>query len=116
MDLFSFTECANQNHSLRALFEHLVGCATKEGFSEVAYGALNFVDPLRLAEYSPPTVAVKWPPAWCDRYFKRKYHTIDPVSGGRRCFRGRTCGINSPTTTNFNRTRDAYWTRRERRA
>ncbi|OPY94356.1 transcriptional regulator [Bradyrhizobium sacchari] len=79
MDHFSFTECANQTHSLRALFELLVSCATKEGFSEVAYGALNFDEPLRLAEYPPPTVAVKWPPDWCDRYFKRKYHTIDPV-------------------------------------
>ncbi|MGY4158148.1 hypothetical protein ACVINW_003990 [Bradyrhizobium sp. USDA 4461] len=79
MDLFSFTECANQTHSLRALFELLVSCATEEGFSEVAYGALNFVEPLRLAEYPPPTVAVKWPSDWCERYFKRKYHTIDPV-------------------------------------
>ncbi len=79
MDLFSFTECANQTHSLRALFELLVSCATEEGFSEVAYGALNFVEPLRLAEYPPPTVAVKWPPDWCDRYFNRKYHAIDPV-------------------------------------
>ncbi len=79
MDLFSFTECAKQTHSLRALFELLVSCATEEGFSEVAYGALNFVEPLRLAEYPPPTVAVKWPSDWCDRYFKRKYHTIDPV-------------------------------------
>nr|WP_233285285.1 LuxR family transcriptional regulator [Bradyrhizobium acaciae] len=79
VDLFSFTECANQTHSLRALFDLLVNRATEEGFSEVAYGALNFVEPLRLAEYPPPTVAVNWPPAWCDRYFKRKYHTIDPV-------------------------------------
>ncbi|MCA1510302.1 LuxR family transcriptional regulator [Bradyrhizobium sp. NBAIM01] len=77
--LFSFTECANQTRSLKALFELLVRCATEEGFSEVAYGALNFVEPLRLAEYPPPTVAVKWPADWCDRYFKRKYHTIDPV-------------------------------------
>ncbi|WP_084299239.1 LuxR family transcriptional regulator [Bradyrhizobium sp. WSM1743] len=78
-DLFSFTECANQTHSLRALFQLLVSCAADEGFSEVAFGALNFVEPLRLAEYPPPAVAVKWPPDWCDRYFKRKYHTIDPV-------------------------------------
>ncbi|MCA1385553.1 MULTISPECIES: LuxR family transcriptional regulator [unclassified Bradyrhizobium] len=78
-DLFSFTECAKQTHSLRALFELLVSCSTKEGFSEVAFGALNFVEPLRLAEYPPPAVAVKWPPDWCDRYFKHKYHTIDPV-------------------------------------
>ncbi|WP_245508882.1 autoinducer binding domain-containing protein [Bradyrhizobium nanningense] len=77
--LFSFTECANQTHSLRALFELLVSCATKEGFSEVAYGALDFVQPIRLEDYPPPTVAVKWPPDWCERYFKRKYHTIDPV-------------------------------------
>ncbi|WGR93302.1 LuxR family transcriptional regulator [Bradyrhizobium sp. ISRA443] len=79
MDLFSFTECANQTQSLRALFELLVSCASKEGFSEVAYGALNFVEPLRFPEYPPPTVAVKWPADWCDRYFKRKYHTIDPI-------------------------------------
>ncbi|BBC02347.1 DNA-binding CsgD family transcriptional regulator [Bradyrhizobium japonicum] len=79
MDRFSFTECAKQTHSLRALFELLVNCATEEGFGEVAYGALNFVEPLRLAEYPPPTVAVKWPPDWCERYFKHKYHTIDPV-------------------------------------
>ncbi|UWU75669.1 LuxR family transcriptional regulator [Bradyrhizobium huanghuaihaiense] len=78
-DLFSFTECANQTHSLRALFQLLVSCATDEGFSEVAFGALNFVEPLRLVEYPPPAVAVKWPPDWCDRYFKREYHTIDPV-------------------------------------
>ncbi|MES5486713.1 LuxR family transcriptional regulator [Bradyrhizobium sp. INPA03-11B] len=79
MHLFSFTECANQTQSLRALFELLVNCATEEGFSEVAYGALNFVEPLRLPEYPPPSVAVNWPPDWCDRYFERKYHTIDPV-------------------------------------
>ncbi|MBB4380283.1 LuxR family transcriptional regulator [Bradyrhizobium sp. SBR1B] len=78
-DLFSFTECANQTHSLKALFELLVGYAAKEGFGEVAYGALNFVQPIRLEEYPPPTVAVKWPPDWCERYFKRKYHIIDPV-------------------------------------
>lgn len=42
-------------------------------------GALNFAEPLRLPEYPPPAVAVKWPPEWCERYFKRKYHKIDPV-------------------------------------
>ncbi|MGY3695690.1 DNA-binding CsgD family transcriptional regulator [Bradyrhizobium sp. USDA 3240] len=79
LDLFSFTECANRTHSLRALFDLLVSCASQEGFTEVSYGSLNFVEPLRLADYPPPTVAVKWPIDWCDRYFKRKYHTIDPV-------------------------------------
>ncbi|MCP1838269.1 MULTISPECIES: LuxR family transcriptional regulator [Bradyrhizobium] len=79
VDLFSFTECASQTHSLKALFDLLVNFATKEGFSEVAYGTLNFDAPLQLSECPPPTVAVKWPPEWCDRYFKRKYHMIDPV-------------------------------------
>ncbi len=79
MDLFSFTECATRTKSLRALFELLVSCAGEEGFTEVAYAALNFVEPLRLPEYPPPAVAVKWPPEWRDRYFERKYHTIDPV-------------------------------------
>ncbi|MCK1734316.1 LuxR family transcriptional regulator [Bradyrhizobium sp. 138] len=79
MDLFSFTECATRTQCLRSLFELLVSCASDEGFSEVSYGALNFVEPLRLPEYPPPAVAVKWPPEWCERYFKRKYHKIDPV-------------------------------------
>lgn len=79
MDLFSFTECATRTQSLRSLFELLVSCASDEGFSEVSYGALNFAEPLRLPEYPPPAVAVKWPPEWCERYFKRKYHKIDPV-------------------------------------
>lgn len=79
MDLFSFTECATRTQCLRSLFELLVSCASDEGFSEVSYGALNFAEPLRLPEYPPPAVAVKWPPEWCERYFKRKYHKIDPV-------------------------------------
>ncbi|WP_456727161.1 LuxR family transcriptional regulator [Bradyrhizobium sp. USDA 3397] len=79
MDLFSFTECATRTQSLRSVFELLVSCASDEGFSEVSYGALNFAEPLRLPEYPPPAVAVKWPPDWCERYFEREYHKIDPV-------------------------------------
>ncbi|MCA6115256.1 LuxR family transcriptional regulator [Bradyrhizobium sp. WSM 1738] len=79
MDLFSFIECAKRTQSLKALFDLLVSCASDEGFSEVAYGALTFAEPIRLPEYPLPALAVKWPPDWCDRYFKRKYHTIDPV-------------------------------------
>ncbi|MDF0584974.1 autoinducer binding domain-containing protein [Bradyrhizobium yuanmingense] len=107
MNPFSFTECANQSHLLRALFELLVRCATKEGFSEVAYGALNFVDPLRLPEFLLPTVAVKWPPNWCDRYFKRNYHIIDPVVRRTPMLSRPFCGTNSPTSINFNQTKDA---------
>ncbi|OKO69999.1 MULTISPECIES: LuxR family transcriptional regulator [unclassified Bradyrhizobium] len=79
MNLFSFIECATRTQSLRSLFELLVKCASDEGFSEVFYGALNFAEPLRLPEYPPPAVAVKWPPEWCERYFRGKYYKIDPV-------------------------------------
>lgn len=68
-----------RTQSIRSIFELLVSCASEEGFSEISYGALNFAEPLRLPEYPPPTVAVKWPPDWCERYFKHEYHKIDPV-------------------------------------
>jgi hypothetical protein len=41
MDLVSFVECSNQKRSLSALFQLLVDCATEQGFSEVADGALT---------------------------------------------------------------------------
>lgn len=79
MDLFSFIECAKRTQSLQALFDLLVNCASELGFSEVAYGALTFVEPLRLTQYPPPAVIVNFPRDWCRRYFERKYHAIDPV-------------------------------------
>jgi LuxR family quorum-sensing system transcriptional regulator CciR len=79
MDLFSFIECANQTRSLSALFELLVKCATEKGFTEVAYGALTYDEPVRLPELLPPAVATNFPREWCNRYFERKYYEIDPV-------------------------------------
>lgn len=79
MNLFSFVECANQTQSLKALFDLLVSCASEEGFTEIAYGALTFLEPLRLPGCPPPLVAMKAPPDWCRRYLERKYYTIDPV-------------------------------------
>jgi DNA-binding CsgD family transcriptional regulator len=79
MDLFSFIECSNQSRSLTALFELLVNCATQEGFSEIAYGALTYDEPIRLPKHPPPAIAVNFPSSWCDRYFERKYYEIDPV-------------------------------------
>lgn len=79
MDLFSFVECSNRTQSLTALFELLVKCASQEGFSEIAYGALTYTERIRLPEYQPPAVAVNFPRSWCDRYFERKYYAIDPV-------------------------------------
>jgi DNA-binding CsgD family transcriptional regulator len=79
MDLFSFIECANRTQSLTALFGLLVSCASDEGFSQVAYGALNYNEPVRQPEHLPPVVALNFPSDWCDRYFERKYHVIDPV-------------------------------------
>ncbi len=79
MDLFSFVECASRTQSIKALFDLLVSCASEEGFSEVAYGALTFAEALRLPEYLPPALTVNFPPEWCHRYFERKYRVIDPV-------------------------------------
>jgi LuxR family quorum-sensing system transcriptional regulator CciR len=79
MDLFSFIECSNQTRSLSALFELLVSCASDEGFSQVAYGALTFTEAVRLPNHQPPAVAMTFPSHWCDRYFERKYYEIDPV-------------------------------------
>jgi DNA-binding CsgD family transcriptional regulator len=79
MDLFCFIECSNRTRSLSALFELLVSCSTEEGFSEVAYGALTYTEPVHLPEHLPPAVAMNFPPQWCDRYFERKYYEIDPV-------------------------------------
>ena len=88
MDLFSFIECSNRTRSLSALFELLVNCATDEGFSEVAYGALTYAEPVHLPEHLPPAVAMNFPPQWCDRYFERKYYEIDPVVRRTATFSG----------------------------
>ena len=79
MDLFSFVECSNRTRSLSTLFELLVNCATDEGFSEVAYGALTYTEPVHLTGHAPPAVATNFPPQWCNRYFERRYYEIDPV-------------------------------------
>jgi len=79
MDLFSFIECANRTQSLSALFELLIRGATEEGFDQVAYGALNFSEPLRLSEHSLPAVATNYSVGWRNRYFERRYYEIDPV-------------------------------------
>ncbi|WP_084801136.1 autoinducer binding domain-containing protein [Bradyrhizobium sp. Tv2a-2] len=77
-DLFSFIECAKRTHSTKALFDLLVSCASEEGFSEVAYGALTAAESLRL-QYLPPAETVNFPSGWCQRYSERKYRVIDPV-------------------------------------
>jgi DNA-binding CsgD family transcriptional regulator len=79
MDLFSFIECSNRTQSLSTLFELLVDCAAKEGFSEIAYGALTYHEPLRLPEHPMPAIAVNFPLHWRERYFERRYYEIDPV-------------------------------------
>jgi DNA-binding CsgD family transcriptional regulator len=79
MELFGFTECAKHTRSLSALFELLVKCATDQGFTEVAYGALTYNETFCLPEHLPPAIAVNFPAQWCDRYFERKYYAMDPV-------------------------------------
>ncbi|WP_426441086.1 autoinducer binding domain-containing protein [Bradyrhizobium genosp. P] len=79
MDLFSFIESARGTHSIEAVFDLLVSCASEEGFSEVAYGALTFAEASGLPEYLPSAVTVTFPTDWCRRYVERKYRIIDPV-------------------------------------
>ncbi|HTO60060.1 MAG TPA: autoinducer binding domain-containing protein [Bradyrhizobium sp.] len=79
MDFFSFVECSNRTGSLSSLFQLLVNCASDEGFSEVAYGALTYTEPVHLPGHEAPAIATNFPQQWCDRYFQRKYHEIDPV-------------------------------------
>jgi LuxR family quorum-sensing system transcriptional regulator CciR len=79
MDFFSFVECSSRTRSLSTLFELLVNCATDEGYSEVAYGALTYSEPVHLPGHAPPAVATNFPAQWRDRYFEHRYHEIDPV-------------------------------------
>ncbi|MGJ4948770.1 helix-turn-helix transcriptional regulator [Bradyrhizobium sp. HKCCYLS20291] len=79
MDLFSFIDCANRTQSLSDLFDLLVCSAAAEGFGEVAYGALNYEETVRLTELPMPAIALNFPLDWCKHYFQRKYHEIDPV-------------------------------------
>jgi len=79
MDLFSFIDCANRTQSLSALFDLLVESAAEEGFGEVAYGALNYEEPVRLPDHPMPAIAVNFPLHWRKHYFEHKYQDIDPV-------------------------------------
>src|SRR5690348_9657462 len=79
MDLFSFIDCSNRLQSLPALFELLVDCSSEEGFSQVAYGALNYNEPVRLPGHPMPAVAINFPWDWRKHYFERKYYERDPV-------------------------------------
>jgi DNA-binding CsgD family transcriptional regulator len=79
MDLFSFIDCSNRTQSLSTLFDLLVDCAANEGFSEIAYGALTYNEPVRLPEHPMPAIAVNFPLHWREHYFERKYYEVDPV-------------------------------------
>ncbi|WP_338076446.1 LuxR family transcriptional regulator [Bradyrhizobium yuanmingense] len=78
-DLFSFVECATQTKSIKALFDLLVNCASKEGFDKVAYGALTCPNERRLLDYLPPPPTINFPSDWCQRYAEQEYRAIDPV-------------------------------------
>jgi LuxR family quorum-sensing system transcriptional regulator CciR len=79
MELFEFVECSNRLRSLPDLFSLLVAAADKEGFDQVAYGALNYREPLHLADHQAPAVAINFPRDWQSHYFEHNYHHIDPV-------------------------------------
>ncbi len=79
MNIFSFVECSIETRSLPRLFELLVAAATDLGFESIAYGPLNYHEPIRLAQRSIPAVATNYPADWCSYYFEKRYHEFDPV-------------------------------------
>jgi len=79
MEIFEFVECSNRTRSLSDLFSLLLTAADKEGFDRVAYGALNYHEPLHLPNNPAPAVAMNFPDDWRDHYFEQKYDEIDPV-------------------------------------
>jgi DNA-binding CsgD family transcriptional regulator len=79
MEPFEFVECCNRTQTLSELFNLLVAAADKVGFGLVAYGALNYHEPLHLPDLPAPAVAINFPDHWRDYYFERNYHQIDPV-------------------------------------
>jgi DNA-binding CsgD family transcriptional regulator len=88
MELFEFVECSNRTRSLLELFQLLVVAAGKEGFDQVAYGALNYHEPLRLSDVPSPAIAINFPDYWRDYYFERRYQEIDPVVTLTPCIDG----------------------------
>jgi DNA-binding CsgD family transcriptional regulator len=79
MEIFEFLECSNRTKSLSELFNLLVAAADKEGFHQVAYGALTYHEPMHLAGSVAPAIALNFPVDWIDHYFGQKYDKIDPV-------------------------------------
>ena len=73
MNISNFIECSNRVESPRALFDALVLAATDIGFDQVAYGALNYIETIHLADLPKPAVALNYPIEWQKRYFERKY-------------------------------------------
>jgi DNA-binding CsgD family transcriptional regulator len=79
MNISNFIECSNRVESPRGLFDALVLAAADIGFGQVAYGALNYVETIHLADLPEPAVALNYPIEWQKRYFERKYYEVDPV-------------------------------------
>ena len=79
MEIFEFVEHSNRTKSPSDLFDLLLSAAEREGFDRVAYGALNYREPLHLPDNPAPAVAMNFPDDWRDHYFERGYDEIDPV-------------------------------------
>jgi len=79
MEIFEFIECSNRTQSLPDLFNLLVAAADKEGFDQIAYGALTYHESLRMTGHAAPAVAMNFPESWRNHYFECKYQQIDPV-------------------------------------
>jgi LuxR family quorum-sensing system transcriptional regulator CciR len=90
MNISSFVDATQCMHSLEQLFALLSEAAETRGFGTIGYVATNYREPVNLLEdliplspdtpdETPAPIAVKYPPAWCTRYFERKYYRIDPT-------------------------------------
>jgi DNA-binding CsgD family transcriptional regulator len=79
MDFPDFIERSNRIRCPRELFSLLLKAAQDEGFTQLAYGALTYNEPLRLVDHPHPAIALNYSAQWQDRYIQRGYGAIDPV-------------------------------------
>src|SRR5215471_1600145 len=79
MNFSDFIEHSNIISCPRELFSLLLKAAQDEGFTQLAYGALTYDEPIRLVDRPHPAVALNYSAQWQGRYIECGYGAIDPV-------------------------------------
>lgn len=79
MEFLELIECTSRRDALKLLFASLVRAAAHEGFSYVAYSAVNYEPLESLDDLLPPVVALSYPKGWYEVYVSKRYFEIDPI-------------------------------------